>query len=402
MYRVIKQIISGLLLLLGATGEALCATTAQEPDENFVIASVMIASPGEELYSKLGHAFLRMQCPSHDMDFCFTYESEDAEQKVFSFLSGKLRMGMQGVKTSEFLKHYAESGRRVTQYDLNLPIKVKQNLWRILDGKVDEGMELPYDYMERGCAYSVFKVIEEALGNRRMQIANWPEDMTMTRREIVCSRLDDSPWTRLFLNIITNGEIDDDVAYNEKTITPETLILTLQNASVDGKPLIAGEKEMLPQKAVLSGRPWFTPMKFAILLLVLTLAGAILGNRAMLYVMLAIQTLLGIFVSYLLFFSTLCATESTWLIIPFNPLPIIFWKWRRYWMLPYAAVLLVWVLAISFGGRYLMDPPLIVLALSFATALAADSGRGIRMRERLKEKLTRNYNSNSNIKSLKA
>lgn len=369
-----------LLLLIGATGKAYCSVP-ENPDEDFVIASVMIASPGEELYSKLGHAFLRMQCPSHGMDFCFTYESEDAARKVLSFLSGNLKMGMQGIKTPEFLQHYSEEGRGVTEYELKLPIAVKQNLWRILDNHVAEGMYLPYDYMERGCAYSVFNCIREALGEKEIQIADWPSDFDMTRREIVCSRLDTSPWTRLFLNVITNGPIDDDVPNTEKTITPETLVLALKNASVDDRPLLSEGREIMVEKAGVDEAAWLSPLKVAWLLLVLTLVGFIAGGNWMTYVMLSIQTLLGLFVCYLLFCSSLCATESSWLAIPFNPLPLLLWKWRKYWELPLAALLTAWCLLITFGGAYLMDPPLVLLAFTFSLSLVFDhlSRRGIRV-----------------------
>lgn len=360
------------LLLQGATGKAY-GNVPENPDEDFVIASVMTASPGEELYSKLGHAFLRMQCPSHGMDFCFTYESEDAARKVMSFLSGNLKMGMQGIRTEEFLKHYKEEGRGVTQYDLRLPIAVKQNMWRILDNLVDEGMDLPYDYMERGCAYSVFSVINQALGEKSLQVDRWPSEFSMTRREIVCSRLEKDPWTKLFLNIITNGPIDEEVAYTEKTITPETLIMALENATVDHRPVLAEGKEVFAAAGNLSAEPWFTPMKAVVMLLALTIICFALRQSWMAYVMLGIQTVMGLFVCYLLFFSSLCATEWSWLVIPFNPVPAIFWKWRRLWEIPVAAILLIWCLAITFGGDYLMDPPLILLAFAIALAYAGDA-----------------------------
>lgn len=388
-----------LLLLTGTAGNAFCAVP-ENPDEDFVIASVMIASPGEELYSKLGHAFLRMQCPSHGMDFCFTYESEDAANKVMSFLSGKLRMGMQGIRTEKFLQHYLEEGRGVTQYDLRLPVSVKQNMWRILDGLVAEGMDLPYDYMERGCAYSVFRVICEALGERRMTISDWPADFDMTRREIVCSRLDDSPWTRLFLNIITNGPIDDHVAYTEKTITPEMLVLALQNTTVDGQPLISEGQTVAEAVGAPSEAGWLSPLRLSVMLLVLTAGCIAFGKNWMLYPLLGLQTLLGIFVCYLLFFSSLCATEWSWLVIPFNPLPLVFWKWRGSWELPWAIVIAGWCLCITLGGSYLMDPPIVLLALAFALSLAGDGfcRRGVSLRGRLEKLIEKRNTEKTNFK----
>ena len=42
-------------------------------DENFVIASVLLAEPGGALYSNVGHVALRLQCPEHQLDYIFSY-----------------------------------------------------------------------------------------------------------------------------------------------------------------------------------------------------------------------------------------------------------------------------------------------------------------------------------------
>ena len=361
-----------LLLFAGATGKSF-ASVPENPDQDFVIASVMTASPGDALYSKLGHAFIRMQCPSQNMDFCFTYESDDVVHKVPAFLAGNLKMGMMGIPTKEFLDSYKKEGREVTEYTLNLPITVKQNLWRVLDGYVDEGMMLPYDYMERGCAYSVYNILLEASEPGALTIPVWTDDFVMSRRELVCSQLGESPWTKLFLNIITNGPIDKEVGNTEKIITPKHLVQALKAAQYDGHPLLKDDGKVVINLTKASDKAsWLSPMEIAACILILTMISVALGKSWMLYVLMGIQTVLGLFVGYLLFFSSLCATEWSWLIIPFNPLPLLLWKWRRYWEGPLAAMLVIWVVLITFGGRYLMDPPLILIALSLCIAFMGD------------------------------
>ena len=61
---------------------------------DFVIASLLVADPGTVLYSVLGHACIRLQCPVFDLDYCFSYESEDVENRMLDFLAGKLMMGL--------------------------------------------------------------------------------------------------------------------------------------------------------------------------------------------------------------------------------------------------------------------------------------------------------------------
>ena len=93
--------------------------------EDFVIASLVVADPGTVLYSVLGHACIRLQCPAFGMDYCFSYESEDVRQRVFSFLAGKLMMGLFAIPIEDYCALYREDGRGVYEYKLNLPIEKK-------------------------------------------------------------------------------------------------------------------------------------------------------------------------------------------------------------------------------------------------------------------------------------
>lgn len=73
--------------------------------------------------------------------------------------------------------------------------------------------------------------------------------------------------------------------------------------------------------------------------------------------------------TYLLFLSQLPCTDWNWLIIPFNPLPAIFWYWRRYWALPYAIVQIIWIIAMVFAPHLLALWPHIILTAAFAVVL---------------------------------
>ena len=144
-------------------------------DPNFVKASLLIMSPGDELYSCAGHSCIRLECPTFNLDYCFSYESESVKDKIFTFFMGKLKMGMFAIPTADYLKLGRESGRGVMQYTLNLPPDAKQRLWKILDERVAQGAYLAYDYMERGCAQSAMRVLREALAPYAMDVNPWPE-----------------------------------------------------------------------------------------------------------------------------------------------------------------------------------------------------------------------------------
>ena len=82
-----------LYILLVATIASVLGANAQSLnpdslDENFVIASVLVASPGGQVYSVFGHTALRMQCPTHGLDYVFSYESEEHGMLELQFLAG--------------------------------------------------------------------------------------------------------------------------------------------------------------------------------------------------------------------------------------------------------------------------------------------------------------------------
>jgi hypothetical protein len=99
-------------------------------------------------------------------------------------------------------------------------------------------------------------------------------------------------------------------------------------------------------------------MVLAIILLILSIANLFWKCPYFDWLMLAAQTVIGCFMTYLICFSDLCCTEWNWLLIPFNPLPLICWHWRKSWALPYAGVLTIWCLAMTamtIWGHVLVD-----------------------------------------------
>lgn len=61
----------------------------------------------------------------------------------------------------------------------------------------------------------------------------------------------------------------------------------------------------------------------------------------------------------------------------FNPLPLILWRWRRYWALPYAILLAIGVIILTCWPHMLVDPALLVLSLSYIVLFAKDNVKRI-------------------------
>lgn len=331
---------------------------------NFIQVSVCIASRGDVLYSNTGHAFIRMQCPTFEMDNCFSYEGEDVEDNLYRFFTGNLKMGMARWKSDTYINEYKKQGRGLKEYYLNLSPETKMNLWRILDSRVEEGMNLPYDPVKRGCAHSVIEVIMESLGSDYLLIDRWPERFDMSLREMIATSMTND-WSRFVAHFMCSTYPDGNLYNLDKTAAPSDLIDVLRIATVNGQHILTEEPKVLLQTKIKDTTSPFTPVMMAIVILVLTLVGLYWLPTPTTLTVVTIQSLIGLFVTYLFLSGNLLGGIWTILLVPFNPLPILLWHWRKWWAGLYAIILFVWLLIVWFYPHQLTDPafPIITIAL---------------------------------------
>lgn len=336
--------------------------------EDFVIASLLVADPGTVLYSVLGHACVRLQCPAFGLDYCYSYESENVKNKIFTFLAGKLMMGMYAIPTEEYCAQFYEEGRGVYEYRFNLPIEIKRELWRVLDRYLTNGKKIPYDYYHRGCAATAKDFVKEALGETVIVYDRSLYEYAPTARELCIKHSQNAKWVQFVALFLVGSEADKPLVGDKQLIIPTDLVHAWQQATVLGKPLLASEPFILVEGEPQIIDTWFIPMVLAILLLVLAIANLFWSRPCFDWLMLAIQTIIACGMTYLICFSDLCCTSWNWLLIPFNPLPAICWKWRKYWALPYMGVLMIWCVAMAsmtLWGHALVDWSHIVLVMAW-------------------------------------
>ena len=336
--------------------------------EDFVIASLLVADPGTVMYSVLGHACLRLQCPAFGMDYCFSYESEGVQNRVLDFLAGKLMMGLFAIPVEDYCAQYREEGRGVYEYTLNLPIEVKRELWRVLDEHIAQGHRLPYDYYHRGCATTIVDFVKEALGEKVIVYDRSLYKFSPTGRDLVKANTTKALWVRFVACFISGNDVDEPLVGDRQLLIPADLVHAWQEAKVDGEYLLESEPVVLVEGEPKVAVGWFTPMVSAIILLILSIANLFWIRPYVDWLMLAAQTLIGCFMTYLICFSDLCCTDWNWLIIPFNPLPVICWKWRKHWALPYAGILTIWCIAMAsmtVWGHVLVDWSHIIMVVAW-------------------------------------
>lgn len=309
-----------------------------------------------------------MQCPYYGMDYVFSYESEPVKQKILTFLRGKLHMGMTSIPTDKVLGDYAREGRGVTEYVLNIPLDKRKQLWQHLDERVAEGMDLPYDYLKRGCALTTFQLLCDAVQPDTLSFGPWDETLiTHSRYMLLHDILGDFPWNRFIIRTLAGTESDRDCDVKNKIVTRVCLLNVLDKATLNGQPVLNEAPRTLSKPAFRCEAGWFTPMFVACLLLLMSVVSCFWLQRPLTILFLILQSALGILLTYMVLFSSLPVTNFSWLLLPLNPLPLLFWRWRRKWALLYGIGCIVWCIAMLLcSSRRLVDPAHIVLVAAFA------------------------------------
>ena len=344
--------------------------------EDFVSVSLMVAEPTDwrdDILGMQGHAFLRLQCPVFDLDYCFSYESESVNTQVAKYAKGQLKMGMFAIPTDEYLQDYWKWNRAVHEYRLNLPPEVETRLWEIMDNKLSRGLSLKLDLSRRGCAISAVHFVKAALQDIPIVYPQGTRYETLSRREIMYQDLETHPWWRLALGAVVTNDYDKDCPIDEKLIVPADLAEIWQASTLNGNVFAEYIGDVVQSDHMAdTASPVFTPQLCAWVLLLITLLLTLIGIKGWKWLLLGIQCFVGLFLLYMALFTQLFTSAGWLMVVLFNPLPLILWKWHRYWQLPYAVLLLIEALVLVCWRHMLVDPAYIVLLLSYIVLFASE------------------------------
>lgn len=239
---------------------------------DFVTVSLCIAEPTDQSQDYLGitgHAFLRLQCPTFGLDYCFSYESEKIKGQLWDYITGKLKMGMFAVPTDEYIEDYRIWKRAVHEYRINMPPEAELRLWEQMDNHMLAEQDMQMDLVKFGCANTLLRYVERALSPTQI-VYNWPEKyLTKSAVEIAEEHVENYPWTLLFMRITIPKEIAQLNSPKEKVRAPFDLLEVWSLATINGEPLLTYVGDLVEAETVVVEKPWFTPQICGILLLIL-------------------------------------------------------------------------------------------------------------------------------------
>ena len=342
---------------------------------DFVMVSLMVAAPTtwqDDVLGTVGHAFLRLQCPVFGLDYCFSYEGENVNDNLYRYMSGKTKMGMFAIPTNEYLDDYRKWNRSVHEYRLSLPPEVEQRLWEIMDNHLTDGIVLRQDLNKYGCAITVVRYVKKALQDIPIVYAPNTALDCLTRREIGYRSLAAHPWIRLGYTLFTDNKADRELPLDEKLIVPADLAAVWQEATLNDEPFATYTGDIVQGSDIDDTEPFLTPLLAVWCLLILTILFAFTRYPYWDWLLLGLQTVAGIVLLFLWFTMRDFGGAAFLLLLLFNPLPLICWRWRHYWGLPYAVLLIVGVVVLLCLPHMLIDPAFLVLALAYAVLFAKE------------------------------
>lgn len=314
-------------MLLGAI-----VASAQSYGDSIKV-SMVICTPGAEVYELEGHAALRVTLPN-GADMAVNYGIFDfaSPNFVYRFVKGETDYMCAAYPFTLFLDSYTRHGRRVVEYPLRLTADEKERLVELLqENLLPENRVYRYNYVKDNCSTRPMSMVERAVGDTLTLKAD-PTTDGWTFRKAMAHYHTNYPWYQFGIDLALGSGIDYPVSDREKAFAPDQLMAMLPTATIGGRKIADEpiEYQGIGEGGPASPTPWpLTPMAVALYVLAIVVVTAIIDLRRRkvtrtvdaLYMTLA--GVAGCIIAFLVFVSTHEATTPNYLLAWLNPLCFI-------------------------------------------------------------------------------
>lgn len=338
-----------------------------------VTASLLTASPGDEIYELDGHTGLRITDPDRGLDFVANWGvfDFDAPNFVYRFVKGETDYICAAMDAERFIGLYTARGRSVTEQKLNLtPAQAEALLGMVTTNLLPQNRVYRYSYIYDNCATRPLEMIESAVG--RQLIA--PGESGLTFRDEMKANHRLYPWYQFGIDLALGPGLDVDITNRQLAFSPLQLQQLIAADSIVAETVTHGAAT-LEHKAT----PWpLHPLTVAVTVMLAAAAVTVADVRRRRVSRWFDATLFGIYglagcvIAFLVFVSSHSATSPNWLLVWLNPLCLLAallpWiKSAKKWVICYHfvnfAVLIVWLLLWPLTGQQ-MNPAFWPLIMS--------------------------------------
>ena len=330
-----KNRVSAIIICLFLSVASVCAT-AQENYSDSIQISLLTCSPGPAIYELYGHTAIRVTNHTTGNDIVFNYGLFDFSSPnfIWRFTLGKTDYLLGAEYYKNFERSYTQRGSEIFQQDLHISKAESEKLFQLLSTHAKpENRVYRYNFLDNNCATMALDKIEEAVNGK---IKYTQMDTTTTYRQLLHKYNMVSPWSSFGTDLVIGADADTTIQNRQFAFAPLELMELLAHATVTDSagnvtPLVSEAYVVNnPQNEVIFGNYILTPTQVMWIVLLTTIFISLINwhkKRISWWfdiVLIGIQGLAGIIISFLFFFSEHPTVGSNYLIIPFNPIPLFF------------------------------------------------------------------------------
>lgn len=296
--------------------------------------SVLTCSPGDQIYSIFGHTAVRVCNKNIGLDAVVNYGLFDFDQEsfVYRFVKGETdyMCGMEAY--GNFIYSYALRGSGVKATVLDLTDAEKERFIRNLTNDLrPENREYRYNFAFNNCATKIRDIVNFAYSGKYESLQ--PSEYTF--REVIGHYAENYPWYMFSFDICLGGkDYNTLMTPEEAQFLPEYLDAALNNSLInrDGEDIKPNNKQeiLLTPIDTTIEKSIFTPFVMACILLILSIINLVFGRKFGKGLRIASNiysgtifftyTLIGLLVTFLVFFSEHPFTTWNMNLCIFNPL----------------------------------------------------------------------------------
>ncbi len=303
--------------------------------DSLMRVSILVASPGQEVYELEGHAGLRIVNNCGDFTVNWGLFDFNAPHFVYRFVKGETDYGIGVMHTGDFLNSYRRQGRGVTEIPLNLTPRQVERVVELVDSTLRPGKNVyRYNYVKDNCSTRPLQIIEQAVGDT-VSVAvpsEFAGDERLSFRSIMEYYHRYYPWYQFGIDLALGSGIDYPVSPREMAFAPVLLPALLADGEIGGDRIASGPPRELivAEPFAANPTPWYaTPMFVACLVFAMTVlltwrdVKRRVVSRWFDTAMYGLFGVLGCVTAFLVFVSLHEATSPNWLLLWLNPFALI-------------------------------------------------------------------------------
>jgi hypothetical protein len=300
--------------------------------------SLLTCAPGSAIYTLFGHTAIRFENLTQQVDLVFNYGmfNFNTPHFIYRFVKGETDYELGVVPYVYFAQEYYNRGSYVIQQELNLKYKEKLKLMSILNENYQpENRVYRYNYFYDNCTTRARDKIEQVLNYDLYYMRN---DTMRSFRSVIHEYTAGHPWSEFGIDFLLGAEADKPVDQIKQMFVPFGLMRSSETAFIvdrenydEVRPYVISETRIVdpPAREVEKEFP-ITPMQAGWGLFVIIALICWFERRLNRYfwgldvLLFGAQGVAGCIIAFLFFFSVHPTVDSNFLIIPFNPLPLLY------------------------------------------------------------------------------